>query len=62
MTSTNLLNLIPVLTTVYGAVLGGTALVSGWQFFRDRRSIRYWRGELVPPMAASVPGLEGTTR
>lgn len=57
MTSANLLDLIQVLATAYAIVLGVTVLVSGWQFFRDRRSVRPWRGVLVfrwlPPCPSS---------
>lgn len=49
---TDLVDLIPVLAAAYGVVLGGVALVTGWQWFRDNKPRWTRRGAVVPPVGA----------
>ena len=44
--------LIPSLIIAYVVVLGGAAVLEGWQLLRSRQSPRYRRGAVVPPVAA----------
>jgi len=58
LTSHDLVNLVAVLTAVYGIVLGVVVLVIGWRWFRARAVGRAGRGVRVPPEGATgqVPG------
>lgn len=58
-TIAGLVGLIPALIAAYGIVLGAVALVTGWEWFRDRTPFRYRRGGQVPLADPTGPGPGG---
>ncbi len=55
-TVADLVGLVPVLVAAFGVVMGVVVLVTGWQWFSDRRPARRRRGVVVPLVGVIVRG------